>query len=1022
MKRMPVLFLAVFAALAFAQETGARYLIITHDNFYDAIVPFAEWKHKKGMRTRVAKLSETGSSAVEIRNYIVNAYNNWQIPPEFILFVGAPNFIPFPQISYVYTDNYYTNMDADIYNEILSGRLTVHNTTEAQTVVAKMLKYERTPDVSDSLWSRKACLIANDYQDSDSVTYRLDCQYFAAYMVANGYVLIDTLFAGHGDNAATVINRANSGRDFVVYRGNGTNNWYPPFNVNVDNLANGNKLPIVISGTCNTLGTGSTPAAAERWFLTGTPTTLRGASGYFATSTSDINIAYLRSAVTRGFFDGIFQYRYRTFGQACEQGRIKVYQMYPSSGGLDEYYGFTTVGDPEMNIWTAKPKTIVVSHESAVNAGVPETLQVAVTYVGAPVESAFVCLHFDTLVYLTGYTNASGNIVFYFNVPMPGIMDVTVTGRNLYPYEGEVAITTGDAYLSYTGSVINDSLGNGNGIVNPGETIRLWATVKNFGSAAVQDVTGFLRSADTLVYVTDSIVQFGDFPPGFATAGLNPFVFDVSANTYAHPINFSLFMRSAAGDTWNSGFSISTTGIGSGGGGTGPDTYGYYIYDDTDSSTGHAPVYNWVEIAPPAGGSGTIISEITNMDDDTVTLSLPFSFKYYGINYNTIGACTNGFLELGGATSMSYANDPIPMAGKAKRYAAPYWDDLNPGSMQMGHGDIYRYYDSANHRWIVEFYQVAVQISGHPWETFQIILLDPQYYPTPTGDGEMLFQYQQISYGQSNTTGIEDETESRGVEYVYNSVYDQNAAPITSGRVLLITTKPPVSQYSPWLHMISYAYRDSAGGNNNGIIEPNEVIDIALVIRNDGDTLVSGVTGTLRESSTCVSLIDSTAGFGDLNVGAAGNNAADPYHVQVASNPGDTTVGFTVYFNGNGGAYEAYAYFTLFIHDPTDITEGSAAGGKPFLSVFPNPAKREMTIYLNTSAANAADRNGLKIYDVTGRMVVDLSSRITDYGFRSTVVWSGTDQNGRDVPSGVYFISVDAAGRMEKMLKVVIIK
>jgi hypothetical protein len=94
---------------------------------------------------------------------------------------------------------------------------------------------------------------------------------------------------------------------------------------------------------------------------------------------------------------------------------------------------------------------------------------------------------------------------------------------------------------------------------------------------------------------------------------------------------------------------------------------------------------------------------------------------------------------------MSYANDPIPMAGKAKRYAAPYWDDLNPGSMQMGHGDIYRYYDSANHRWIVEFYQVAVQISGHPWETFQIILLDPQYYPTPTGDGEMLFQYQQIS-------------------------------------------------------------------------------------------------------------------------------------------------------------------------------------------------------------------------------------------------------------------------------------
>ena len=82
---------------------NARYLIITHDNFYEDIQPLAKWKHKKGMRTKVVKLSETGSSASQIKDYIEDAYNNWQIPPEFLLLVGAPNFLPLPQINLIVT-------------------------------------------------------------------------------------------------------------------------------------------------------------------------------------------------------------------------------------------------------------------------------------------------------------------------------------------------------------------------------------------------------------------------------------------------------------------------------------------------------------------------------------------------------------------------------------------------------------------------------------------------------------------------------------------------------------------------------------------------------------------------------------------------------------------------------------------------------------------------------------------------------------------------------------------------------
>ncbi len=271
--------LLIFCAVCFAQEIGARYLIITHDTFYDVIQPLAQWKHKKGMRTKVVKLSEIGSSSSQILNYITDAYNNWQIPPEFLLLVGAPNYLPFPTVGGVYSDNYYTDIEGDIHNDILSGRLTVHNTTEAQTVVNKMLLYERTPYMDDSLWFINACLILrNDYGPDDAI-YWSDIHRAKDLMLQNGYNIIDTLASEFGNNANDVIQCVNNGRAFVLYRGQGVGNWWSPFDVNPDATANGEKLPIVLSITCKTIGTSSTPATAEKWFLTGTPTAPRGGAG-----------------------------------------------------------------------------------------------------------------------------------------------------------------------------------------------------------------------------------------------------------------------------------------------------------------------------------------------------------------------------------------------------------------------------------------------------------------------------------------------------------------------------------------------------------------------------------------------------------------------------------------------------------------------------------------------------------------------------------------------------------------------
>ena len=1011
--------LLIFCAAGFAQEIGARYLIITHDNFYDAIQPLAQWKHKKGMRTKVVKLSEIGSDSTQIKNYITDAYNNWQIRPEFLLLVGAPNYLPFfPFGGYNYSDNYYTDIEGDIYNEILSGRLTVHNTTEAQTVVNKILLYERTPYMDDSLWFINACLIVReDYDTYDDSIYWSDVNHAKNLMLSAGYDSIDTLSRAAGHSSTHIIQAVNTGRAFVLYRGQGVGNWWSPFDVNPGATANGAKLPIVLSITCRTIGTSSTPATAEKWLLTGSPSVPRGGAGYFATTRTTSGAAHLRSAVCKGFFSTIFEDGNRTFGGASEGGRRKVYEMYSHA---NEYRGFTTLGDPEMNIWTAIPKSVDVLHNSVLNIE-EESLSVLVKHNDVPVESALVCIVRDTL--------------------SPGVMDLTVTGENIIPYETTITVIGGDAYpiyqygytaangeiifyfniLVYHGYIINDSLFNNNGIPESGETILLQTIIKNIGISTVYNVLATLSTNDPMVSIIDSVTYVGNIMPQDSALSVSPFVFTISPFCPGgHIIDFNLLMSDTSTNTWTSDFSVLVSGFS---GATGPDQYGYYIYDDTDTLSGNAPVFDWFGIAP---SPGSLVSEITNEDADTVTYSLPFTFKYYGIDYSSIGMCSNGFLEMGYSTYRMGDNGSIPYQGGPKRMLAPFWDDLDPNL----YGDIYYYHDTANHRWIVEFKDCAHYGSSSQRETFQVILFDPQYYPTPTGDGEILYLYSHVTNATSNTVGMEDQTEQRGLQYLCNNTYDANAAPLVSNRALLITTKPPAGTYNtPWLHIIDYTINDSAGGNNNGIVEPDETIDIYISIKNDGDTSAYNVTGILRCNDNDAEVIDSISSFGDLAVGATANNTGDAYTVHISNNPADSTIGFSLYLECNGGAYQKNDYFTIYIYGLPGVEEQELLGyDQSFgLHIYPNPFRQITDIRCKMHEARCTKQDiSLKIYDVSGRLVRFFNLASDFLPLASTISWNGTDDNGRRVSEGVYFVRlvVDRTGQenYQKTEKVIFLK
>ena len=89
------------------------------------------------------------------------------------------------------------------------------------------------------------------------------------------------------------------------------------------------------------------------------------------------------------------------------------------------------------------------------------------------------------------------------------------------------------------------------------------------------------------------------------------------------------------------------------------------------------------------------------------------------------------------------------------------------------------------------------------------------------------------------------------------------------------------------------------------------------------------------------------------------------------------------------------------IGPPLGILENSAGGAKKALLGFSsNPFRNQVKIVcgIGSSAASA----GLKIYDASGQLVRDLSSRLT--GRIPAVTWNGQDDNGRSLPAGIYFL------------------
>jgi hypothetical protein len=222
----------------------------------------------------------------------------------------------------------------------------------------------------------------------------------------------------------------------------------------------------------------------------------------------------------------------------------------------------------------------------------------------------------------------------------------------------------------------------------------------------------------------------------------------------------------------------------------------YWLYDNTDVIYHQAPEYEWIEISPSVGGAGEILQ--VELDRQTFPLQVPFSFNYYGVEFDTLSVSVDGWVQPGTTTAISYNAEFLPFdQDTVDGMIAPLWGNLWDTPVESETGDLSYFYSEAHDRFIVEWREIHHSVFNGPafYETFQLHLLDPAAYPTETGDAEWLFMYQHISpiaeTREGYTVGIENLQSLEGATCLVEGEYITTAAVLDSGRAIRVTTIPP---------------------------------------------------------------------------------------------------------------------------------------------------------------------------------------------------------------------------------------
>ncbi|TAK80239.1 MAG: tandem-95 repeat protein, partial [Aquabacterium sp.] len=201
--------------------------------------------------------------------------------------------------------------------------------------------------------------------------------------------------------------------------------------------------------------------------------------------------------------------------------------------------------------------------------------------------------------------------------------------------------------------------------------------------------------------------------------------------------------------------------------------------DPSIANTGDGlPLY----VATPQSGSsfaqtGTKLNYRTG--DSATTYNLPFSFRFYGQDYNSVLINTNGFLQFGSGTNGYGGNDANTLQGLINNVRiAPLWDDLSTYSGSDATRDIY--VDSSVSGQLTIRWAAVAEGTNNP-VNFSVTLFS---------NGSFRFDYGPSASGLTPTVGV---SAGNGQTYVL-STYD-GRSDLSSAASLAWAPTPGLNYY-----------------------------------------------------------------------------------------------------------------------------------------------------------------------------------------------------------------------------------
>ena len=1107
------------------------YLVILPENpiWMNILQPLIDWKHAKGYDVHLVTTAETGTSNTQIRNYILQAYQTWVIPPTFVLLVGDTPQIPNwtgQGAGNPGTDLPYGDMDGVYWTyEIWVSRLSPGSVTHLQNMVAKILQYEQATWTAPDTWEKHATFMASN--DNYTVSEGTHNWVISHYLDPLGYISDRLYCHTYGATTQQVTNAFNGGRSQGTYSGHGDVTYWadgPVFTQsNVQALTN-TVYPFIQSYACLTGQFESGECFGETW--------LREDNGALAFMGSTVTSYWneddiLEKRLYEGFYDNQLPgdtVNFTWISGMMSYAKFKLYQYYGNTSMVRRYCEmYNILGDGSCDIWTDVPHPVSVTTPPVVYLG---WNQVDVQVTGA-LGWALVCAYSTTEpgIWASGYANAAGAVTLTFDNPisLPGDMVFIVTGHDLDPVNIMSPITpAAGPYVVFQSLTIDDAQGwYPNGQADYDETIYLNVTLQNVGVQAAAAVNAVISTSNEFVTIIDATAVFGNIPasgivtvdhafqiyvddeipdgmlvvfalsasspqgtwssnfsfeahapfiavdhievdddpggngngaldPGEAAViglfltndGSSPaFAVELNLSTIDPYINlittagayanispgavssalFSLEVDNACPQEHTAEFTGAYIGSHQLAGAvdfslmvgnilympTGPDAYGYAAYDNFDAPI--LPVYQWLEIDPAVGGPGEAI--VFTQDDQTFTYNLPFTFQYYGQDYNQFSVCSNGWIAMGATTINDWSNSGIPNGDGPPSMIAPFWEDLSPQSV----GTVAKYYDAVQHTFIIEFNGVRQYTPSSALETFQVILFDPVHYTTITGDGEIKFQYKRVSDPSSCTVGIENTSQTVGLQYLYDTNYDPHASPLDSSRAILFTTGREAAQMEVTMTPAITPIVIPAGGgsfgyniaiSNTGITPAlfDAWIDVDLpightveILLRTGISLAPGVT----LSRNLTQFVPGGAPAGIYTYwGHTGNH---PSIIYAEDSFTFEKIGLDGTLSGSGWGLSGWDEQQIAVELPVEFRLGQN---------HPNPFNPITSFQVDIPRLSQVN---VKVYDLLGRETAVLMQGLMPPGAYN-LTWDASS-----TAAGVYFIRLQA-GNYTKTVKAALVK